>query len=186
VSLEEATTAVIDALDAQCVPYMLVGSLSTAYYGTACLTSDVDFVVQLEIGKLPALMTQLGPRFLLNPKMTIELPTAARRCLVELADKSCLVELFLLSEDSHDVERFFRRRKVRFLDRHAFLPTVEDAIVTKLRWFHAGQRRKDIQDARSMIAIQGDHIDWPYVYTWCDQHGTRELLDQVRRSPQAK
>jgi hypothetical protein len=59
---------------------------------------------------------------------------------------------------------------------------VEDAIITKLRWFHAGKRSKDLQDARGMIAVQGNRIDWDYVTSWCDRHGTRELLDSVRES----
>ena len=66
-SPEEATTAVIDALNSQGTSYMLVGSLSSSYYGAARLTQDADFVVQLEPGKLSALMAQLGPRFRLNP-----------------------------------------------------------------------------------------------------------------------
>jgi hypothetical protein len=184
VTPEESTTAVIDALNAQHIPYMLVGSLSSIFYGTARLTQDADFVVQMEPGNLSALMTQLGPRFQLNPQSTFELATATRRYLIELADKSYLIELFLLSEDSHDVERFSRRRKVSYLNRDVFLPTVEDAIITKLRWFLAGQRHKDLQDARGMIAVQGDRIDWAYVNSWCDRHGTRELLDRTRQSVQ--
>ena len=183
-SPEEAITAVIEALNAQDVPYMLVGSLSSIYYGTTRATQNADFVIQLETGKLPALTAQLGPRFRMNPGTTVESANANRRCLVKLADKSYLIELFLLSEDPHDVERFSRRRKVSFLNRDVFLPMAEDAIITKLRWFRAGQRRKDIQDARAMLAVQGDHLDWAYVNSWCDRHGTRELLDQVRRSLQ--
>jgi hypothetical protein len=186
VSPEEATTAVIDALDSQRVPYMLVGSLSCVYYGTARLTPEADIVVQSRAGQLSALMTQLGPLFRLSPQTTLESDSATQRYLIELTDQSYLVELFLLSEDSHDVERFTRRRKVRFLDRDVFLPTVEDAIVTKLRWFLAGQRPKDIQDARGIIAIQGDRVDWAYVNSWCERHGTRELLDQLRQSLEAK
>jgi len=30
--------------------------------------------------------------------------------------------------------------------------------------------------------IQGDRLDWPYVESWCDRHGTRALLDEIRRS----
>jgi hypothetical protein len=179
---EEATVAVIDALNSQHIPYMLVGSLSSGFYGTARVTQDADFVVQLDVGALSALMAKLGPQFRLNPQVRFELATASRRCLVELADKSYLIDLFWLSEDPHDVERFARRRQVHFLDRDVFLPTVEDAIITKLRWFRAGQRHKDFQDAVGMVAVQGDRIDWDYVTGWCDRHGTRELLDRVRQS----
>jgi hypothetical protein len=31
-----------------------------------------------------------------------------------------------------------------------------------------------------VIAVQGDAIDWPYVEAWCDQHGSRKLLEQIR------
>ena len=33
-----------------------------------------------------------------------------------------------------------------------------------------------------MIAIQRDRIDWDYVNSWCDRHGSRALLDEIRRS----
>ena len=67
-------------------------------------------------------------------------------------------------------------------DRDVFVPTVEDVIITKLRWSHAGRRRKDLEDVENVIAVQGDRIDWDYVTSWCDRHGTRELLDSVRMS----
>jgi len=25
-------------------------------------------------------------------------------------------------------------------------------------------------------------VDWEYVFRWCDRHGTRGLLDEIRRS----
>jgi hypothetical protein len=45
---------------------------------------------------------------------------------------------------------------------------------------HAG-REKDVADARNLIAVQADVVDWPYVEQWCDRHGTRQLLDQLRQ-----
>ncbi len=31
-------------------------------------------------------------------------------------------------------------------------------------------------------SVQGERLDWDYIHHWCQSHGTRELLDQVRRS----
>jgi hypothetical protein len=59
---------------------------------------------------------------------------------------------------------------------------VEDAVITKLRWYDVSHRMKDLQDAQGMIAVQGNQIDWNYVTSWCDRHGTRELLDNARQS----
>jgi hypothetical protein len=80
------------------------------------------------------------------------------------------------------LERFRRRRRVSLAGREVWLPTAEDAIITKLRWSLLANRSKDRIDVRDVIAVQFDRIDWDYVNAWCDQHGTRALLDEIRRS----
>jgi hypothetical protein len=181
---DEATGVVIDALDALEIPYMVVGSFSTNFYGIPRSTQDADIVVQLKPGAISMLADRLQPTFRLDPQMSFETITATKRYILHMADDigAFTVELFLLSEDDHDQQRFAQRRSERIVEREVFIPSVEDVIITKLRWSHAGGRRKDIEDVENVIAVQGDRIDWPYVYSWCDRHGTRELLDQVRES----
>ena len=87
-----------------------------------------------------------------------------------------------MSRDPHDQDRFRRRRKVAAANGEVWLPSPEDVIITKLRWSLLGRRSKDRDDARDVIAVQGDRIDWDYVYSWCEQHGTRGLLDEIRQS----
>jgi hypothetical protein len=186
VTPEEATTAVIDALNTLAIPYMLVGSLSSSYYGIARSTQDADFVVQLGAGTLSALTARLGPRFRLDPQMSFETVTATRRYILSVVENPFKIELFLLSDDPHDQERFVRRRRQPALSRDVYLPAAEDVIVTKLRWSHYGRRTKDIDDVRNVIAVQADRIDWAYVTAWCDRHGTRELLDRIRQEQLAE
>jgi hypothetical protein len=182
VTPREATAAVIDGLNSLQVPYMLVGSFSSNFYGIPRSTKDADFVVQLKPGMLSALEGRISPPFRLDRQMSFETVTITRRYVMHLEDNPFSVELFLLSDDAHDLERFARRRQERILDRDAFVPTVEDVIITKLRWSQAANRQKDLEDVRNVIAIQGDRIDWAYVNSWCDRHGTRELLDRTRQS----
>lgn len=54
--------------------------------------------------------------------------------------------------------------------------------MTKLRWALLANRSKDRSDVRDVIAVQGGRIDWDYVHRWCDEHGTRALLDEIRAS----
>lgn len=178
---EEAVVAVIDALESAGTAYMLVGSFSSNYYGVARSTQDADFVLQVERGGVSSVAESLGSRFHIDPQMSFETVTATTRFVVQPAQCAFQIEFFLLSGDPYDQERFRRRRRVSMLGRHTFVPTVEDVIVTKLRWSQAGSRAKDIEDIRGVIAVQGSRIDWEYVHHWCEQQGTRELLEGIRR-----
>jgi hypothetical protein len=67
-------------------------------------------------------------------------------------------------------------------DHEAWIPTVEDVIITKLRWAERAGRQKDRNDLQTVIRVQSDQIDWNYIYSWADRHGTRALLDEIRNS----
>jgi hypothetical protein len=172
---------VIDGLHALSIPYILVGSFSSNFYGIPRSTKDADFVIELGDLSVRDLAQQLGPAFRLDPQMTFESATGTRRFTLHLTDGSFEVELFLLSEDAHDQSRFTRRRSVQTLQREVFLPTPEDVIITKLRWFHVLARGKDREDVENILSVQSDVLDWEYLLHWCDQHGTRELLEEIRR-----
>ena len=64
--------AAMDALDAGEIPYLLVGSLSSNYYGVPRSTEDADFVVHLGETRIAELIDRLGPRFRLNRQMSFE------------------------------------------------------------------------------------------------------------------
>lgn len=161
---------------------MLVGSYSSNVYGSDRSTKDADFVIELGDIPLGEVSRRLAPAIRIDPQMTFETVTMTRRFVADVVGTSFKVEFFLLSQDPHDLERFRRRRQVRLLDRSIWLPTVEDVIVTKLRWGILARRSKDRDDVRNVIAVQADRIDWDYVHRWCEQHGTRALLDEIRSS----
>jgi hypothetical protein len=101
--------------------------------------------------------------------------------VITRAGNPFVCELFVRSEDPHDQERFGRRLRVRVLDRVAFVATAEDMIVTKLRWA-AAQRLKDREDIRNILAVRGPELDWTYLRHWAGEHGTLDVLDDIRAS----
>jgi hypothetical protein len=181
-NIDEAVQGVADALNQLAVPYMLVGSLSSSFYGTGRTTKDADFVVELGEHSIAEIGRVLGQGFRIDPQLSFETVTMTRRFVADVVGTSLAIEFFHLTSDPHDQERFRRRRQVRLLDRLVWLPTVEDVIVTKLRWAMLANRSKDRDDVRNVIAVQGDRIDWDYVHRWCGEHGTRTLLDEIRTS----
>lgn len=179
---DEAVAAVIEALDASDVPYMIVGSLASNFHGIPRATRDADFVIELDPGGLSRVSAALARPLSLDQQGAFEAVTATLRFIVRLEGSPFVCELFVRSDDPHDVERFRRRLRVRALDRAVWIATAEDMVVTKLRWALDAERAKDREDVRNMLAVRGDTLDWEYVNRWAESHGTLGLLQQIRAS----
>lgn len=170
------------ALDEQQVPYMLVGSFSSNVYGVPRSTRDADFVIRYPGLSFKRLLERLGPRFIGDPQLQFEGVTGTTRQIIELADHTFKVELFRLTDDPFDQSRFARRVRHRVGNHDVWFPTAEDVVVQKLRWWSSGARPKDVEDARQVILVQGDNLNWSYIEPWCDLHGSRDALDELHRT----
>ncbi len=176
---------VVGALDTLGIPYMAVGSFSTNVYGKVRSTKDADFVVEMGGLSVARLAQELGTEFELDPQISFETITATTRYRFRHRASAFMVEIFLLSNDSHDRQRFARRVQGDIGGRSTFVPTAEDVVIQKLRWSKHGQRLKDVEDVRGVLGVQAGKLDLDYIRRWCDQHGTRglfeELLEESRR-----
>lgn len=172
-----ALAEVLRVLQRLDVPYMLVGAFSSNAYGYPRSTNDADIVIQHSDGLLPQILQNLGEGFSLDPQLTFELKTGTLRNVVTYGPTKFDIEFFYLSDDPHDRQRFARRRKILLPDLgvEAVIPTAEDVVIQKLRW----GREKDIADARVVVLVQQDSLDWPYIRRWTGEHGTTELLDRL-------
>jgi len=83
---DEATSAVIIALNAAGIPYMLVGSLSSNFWGIPRSTQDADFVLDPGSRSLVGLTQSLGPEFRHDPQMSFERVTGTKRTIIDVQD----------------------------------------------------------------------------------------------------
>ena len=181
---KDATIRLVEALEAAQVAYMLVGSLSSNYHGIARATKDADIVVSASGSDLVQALRHLSPDLRMDRQMTFETATGTTRHIVAVQDSPFRIELFRLSNDPHDQERFQRRIRVfdPALERDVFIATAEDVVIMKLRWALNAARSKDRDDARDVVGVRGDDLDWDYLLKWTDLHGTRTLLEELRAS----
>ena len=177
---EEAVCSLLDALAAAGVSHMVTGGLVSNAYGIPRSTHDADIVVQMQSGDFAAFARSLPEALRLDPQISFETITGSQRHIVELIGSPFRIELFFLGPDSHHQERFGRRvwKHLPDLEREAWIATAEDMVIQKVRW----NRDKDRDDARNILAVQGDALDFGYIEKWCDAHGTRARLEELRRS----
>jgi len=178
VTIDDVALRVAEALGAAGVPFMLVGGFSSNFHGIPRSTKDADFVVQLSAPLNAAFARTLGPEFEAEPQLSFETNTGTQRQEFRVAGTVFKVEVFRLSDDAHDQERFRRRQPTVVDGRQVLFPTAEDVIIWKLRW----ARSKDRDDVRAVMGVQQDKLDWPYIEGWCERHGTRALLEEIRRT----
>jgi hypothetical protein len=171
---------VVDVLDAQAIPFMVVGSFSSNVYGIPRSTKDADIVIQLGDRPITGVAAALGGDFTLDSQLVFDSITGTTAYRFRHRHSPFMVELFVLGDDPHDKERFQRRVQETIEGRPIFVPTAEDVIITKLRW----KRRKDIDDVIGVIGVRGERLDLDYVRRWTDQHGTRVLLENLLKGGQ--
>ena len=174
----EAIMRVIAAAEAAGISYMLTGSLASGVWGIPRSSKGADLVLEMAHRRPDEITQHLGPEFHLDDQMSFETITGSMRWILQVPAINFDIELFLLSTDAHHQERFKRRRKLMHptLLREVSLPTAEDVIIQKVRW----GREKDRSDALDVMSVQAEALDWPYIESWCDRHGTRALLDELR------
>lgn len=169
---------VIAALNTADIPHVLVGAFARNYYAEPRSTKDANVVISVSPGGLRQFLEALGSDIRMDEQMAFETNTGTMKNVLVHADSGFTVELFYLSNDAHDQEPFKRRRATTYEGQPTFVLTAEDYIVTKLRW----PRSKDFDDARDVIAMQADALDWNYIHHWATLHDSRAKLDRVRAS----
>jgi len=179
-NLYQLASRVIEALEAESIPYMVVGALSSSVFGVPRATKDVDIVLQLLTREpLRRLETRLAEVVVFDPPVTFETLTGSvRHILTAKTRPPFIVELFELGSDLFAVERFSRRRSEwsSQIKRQVFLQTAEDVIVQKLRW----GRPKDLEDVKDVLAVQTPaKLDMDYITRWCEIHQTSGHLRSV-------
>ncbi|MDA7888657.1 hypothetical protein N9A86_04695 [Akkermansiaceae bacterium] len=179
----EALGSLTEILNEEEIPYMVVGSFSSNYHGIPRSTKDADIVMQFDRESWEVLSGKLPDCLVQESQGSFEMVTATRKEVLRLKDSPFEIEIFHLSEDLFDQERFRRREKVELSsNHHAWLATAEDVIVQKLRWAGAAKRSKDFDDVVNVLLRQASDgaLDFRYIKKWCAEHRTTELLEEAR------
>ncbi len=179
---EELVIAVFDALGDLDIPFMVSGSLAANFYGVPRATQDADLVLELNRLPIDAFAQRLAAHFDVDSQIAFETVTGSRRIVARARDSAFQVELFDLTDDPHDRERFARRRHVDVLGRTVTMPTAEDVIINKLRWWRLAGRSKDFDDARNVLAVQKATLDREYLNRWSGDLDVLEELEGILRA----
>ena len=105
----DALFQALDALEALQIPYMVVGSFASTFWGRPRMTHDADLVVELPLEKVTELARLLAPHFY-APAFVIE-DAVSKRGQFNLIHLDCAFKIDLwLRKDSPYAAAAFERR----------------------------------------------------------------------------
>ena len=176
---QEFLKDLIGRLERDGIPYMIAGSLGSAFHGEPRSTHDVDLVIDPTASQLEAFVSGLKDSCYVSPGAARE--ALARRRMFNVIDaKGTWKADFIIRKDRpFSREEFNRRRVVTFLDMRAALSSPEDVILSKLEWANQGDSERQLRDVAGVILGQWGKLDEPYLRRWARELGVEPLLDRV-------
>ncbi len=172
----EAIVKIVSLCELESIAYMIVGSFSSNFFGIPRATKDADIVIQVSSEQKNRLLEKLPQEMELERQILFEMATNTIKTLIYIPSIAFEIELFDLSDDPFDQTRFDRRINIIFNNISIFLPTPEDVIIQKLRWYKNARRDKDLEDASHVYLVQKDNLDIDYIQKWLIQHGSEEFF----------
>jgi len=147
-------------------------------------TNDIDFVIDLPIGRIEAFVRELGPDFEVDVDMIRDAVLHGRSANAFYLPLVLKIDFFGHAHGSFDEAEFDRRRLVEVRDgRSLFVKSPEDSILRKLVWYREGGQVSDRQwrDVLGILRGQGSALDAAYLERWAGRLGVEGLLYRAQR-----
>ena len=176
----------VDALDSLALPYMIVGSHASIYYGEPRFTQDVDVVIGLTPSALPRFLERFprGEFYVSEDAARDALASHGQFNIIHGAS-GVKIDVFIGKDTDDDRLRFERRQRLPLVPgREAYFARPEDVILYKLLYFTEGGSDRHLRDIAGMVAVSGPHLDVQYVSQWARRLGVADLWDATRGQPE--
>ncbi|HMQ35182.1 MAG TPA: hypothetical protein PKD53_30970 [Chloroflexaceae bacterium] len=184
-------------LDAQAIPYVIVGSVAAVVHGEYRVTRDLDVVLNLAPGAAGGLADALRADFTLLPSditdALVRLPEAradwTRRASFCAYDRATgfQIDVYLASGRPFEVAQFQRAQVVEIPGEPGGalrVASAEDTVLAKLEWYKLAPSDRQWRDVQAILRVQDDALDVAYLRRWADELGLTDLLGWALKGQQ--
>lgn len=171
------------------IPYLIGGSLASSLLGEPRSTADIDLVADLRSEQVPAFLKAVQPEFYVSESAVQEAivyQSSVYQSSFNLLHQATMgkVDVFILKDQPFARSEFDRRQSLivrQNPEQFLFLPSAEDIILQKLSWYRLGGGVSDKQwrDILGVLKLQGEQLDFRYLWQWAEALELLELLDRA-------
>jgi len=173
--LEKLIKRIAKRLDADKIPYMVIGGQAVLVYGRPRMTRDIDITLGIDADGF-ALVEKACKK--LKLEMLPEKPenfAKETRVLPAEEKKSGIRVDFIFSFSEYERQSLKRTRQVKIDDYPVKFASCEDVIIHKM----VAGRAIDEEDVRSMIVKNKKSINLKYVRKWLSEFGNFPEHQQI-------
>lgn len=173
---------VLDALNSLKIPYMIVGSYASNYWGRPRMTHDADLVVELDVHQATDLAQRLADEFYAPDFVIQEAAERGDHFNAIHLKTSFKIDFWLRKQTAYEKICFDRRLQGTMFERKVWLTSAEDIILSKLLWYKMSPvQERQLQDVLEVYEIQLQDLDIDYLVHRAKQLEVFDLLDDIRQ-----
>jgi hypothetical protein len=183
VAIAAQVSAILDRLG---IRHYIGGSFASSIYGEYRTTRDLDVVLQRPERAWRQLVAELRPAFtFVDADVTEALArvNAPDEQFVSFAmyDRATgyQVDMFLARNEPYERVQFERLLQADLVEGTVWVPSAEDAILNKLRWYALTPSDMQWRDVQAMLRVQAPSLDFVYLRTWSATLGIATLVEQA-------
>ncbi len=173
-SLAAFLRTVVEILDDAGVPYMLTGSLASAYYAVPRATQDLDVVIETEEPGIDRIVRSLlDAGYYVDRDAALEAWRTRGQFNAIDPESGWKADLIIRKDRSYSRTEFERRERATLLGVEVAVARLEDVLITKLEWSRLGDSGLHRRDVDQLLERTWARLDREYVQGWIESLGVQ-------------
>lgn len=171
----------VGLLEAAEIPYMVTGSVASAFHGTPRTTQDLDIVIDPDARTLAAFVEAVDREGLYVDEAAAR-GALARRSQFNVIEAASgwKADLVIRKDRPFSREEFRRRTPARVLGVDVSIATAEDMIIAKLEWASRSGSERQVADVAGILRVRRGELDLSYVEQWVKVLGLTKLWQNAQ------
>ena len=166
-SLAAFLARVVEVLDEAEVPYMLTGSLASAFYAVPRATQDIDVVIETQREGLDRLIEGLlAAGWYADRDAAVDAWQGQGQFNAIEPDTGWKAGFIVRKDRAYSREEFGRRERISLLGVELAVASLEDVLIAKLEWSRLGDSALQRRDVAQLLERTWQRVDQAYVERW--------------------
>lgn len=149
------------------IEYMLSGSVAMSIYTVPRMTRDIDIVINVKISDTEKIAEIFREGYYIYEEGLKDEIRNRRIFNVIDEDSSFKIDFIIRKNTPFHINEFDRRQRKEVFGLKAWTVTIEDLIISKLKWIQDLKSDQQISDIENLLSVPD--IDFDYIKKWCEE-----------------